>query len=181
MKYLLDGESTSRLHFRAIKESDFDTWLQFFKDPITREHWKGEFGQPESECRKWYDKQFHRYQNDLGGMNALIEKVSGNLVGHCGIALLNIDHKWEFEIGYSLLPRYWGQGFAIEAALKCRDFAFENNFSDSIISIISHTNVPSQKVALKNGMTNTKSTVYAENDVFIYRITKTDWEDMKIQ
>ncbi len=31
---------------------------------------------------------------------------------------------------------------------KCRDYAFENNFSDSLISIVSLTNSPSANVAI---------------------------------
>lgn len=172
MKYLLHGEETERLLFRAISTNDFDAWLVFHKDPNTSLYWKTEKDTPEEECSKWYAKQQWRYDNDRGGMNALVEKSSGLLVGHCGLLIQEVDGRSEMEIAYSLLPAYWGRGYATEAAIKCKDTAFANDYSASLISIISIANIPSQKVALKTGMYKDVQTVYNGNDVYIFRITK---------
>jgi ribosomal-protein-alanine N-acetyltransferase len=175
MKFLLAGEHTSRLSFRAIELSDFDFWLPFFTDPKTHLHWSPMQNPPEAECRTWYEKQNWRYQNNMGGMNALIEKQSGRLVGHCGLLVQTVDDTIELEIGYSLLPEFWHRGFASEAARKCRDFAFSNELTNSLISIISRSNLPSQKVAEGNGMHRGKATNYHGNEVFIYRIFRREW------
>jgi [ribosomal protein S5]-alanine N-acetyltransferase len=169
MKYLLDQEETERLYFRKILWTDFDEWLPFHQDPTCFQFWNEPREEAEAECRKWYEKQFDRYTNELGGMNALIEKNSGNLIGHCGLLIQHIDDHKELEIAYSLLPRYWNNGYALEAARKCKDFAFENHFSESLISIISTTNKPSEKVAEKNGMSKDGKTVYKKNEVKILR------------
>ena len=176
MKYLLDSEETEHLRFRKIELSDFDQWLEFHKDPRTSAHWTWDKKDPVTECTLWYEKQFDRYANDRGGMNALIEKESGKLVGHCGLLVQTVDELPELEIGYSLLPAFWRKGYATEAAVRCRDYAFQRSLSESLISIISVTNTPSQKVAQKNGMTVDKEAIYAGNNVKIYRITKATWE-----
>lgn len=175
-KLLLDHQETERLTFRRVLQSDFDTWLEFFKNPLTSQYWKANYKTPEIECLKWYDKQARRYKDNLGGMNALIEKTSNKLIGHCGLLIQTVDDIIETEIGYSLLPEFWYKGYATEAAKKCKNFAFENNLADSLISIISLTNKPSENVALKNGMTIDKVTVYHNNPVNIFRINKSDWE-----
>ena len=172
MKYLLDGEETVRLAFRRIRESDFTDWLKFFEDPQTSMHWVEEKEAPGIACQKWYQKQLWRYENDKGGMNALIEKSSGKLIGHCGLLVQIVDGIPELEIGYSLLPDFWNRGYAFEAASHCREFAFKNDFSKSLISIISLTNGPSQKVALKNRMKIEKETNYNGNKVYIFRVYK---------
>lgn len=177
MKYLLDGEATERIKFRLIEEKDFATWLPFFQYPDSFKHWKAENETPEEACSKWYQKQFYRYANDLGGMNALVEKSSNQLIGHCGLLVQTVDGIKELEIGYSLLPSAWNNGFATEAAKKCKTFAFENGFADSLISIISLTNLPSENVALKNGMKLDKRTVYNEVDVNIFRIYRLDYQE----
>jgi ribosomal-protein-alanine N-acetyltransferase len=175
VKYLLDNQETARLLLRKIHDSDFDSWLEFFRDPKTHAHWSPLQNPPEVECQKWYEKQQWRYQNNMGGMNVLIEKQSGKLVGHCGLLVQTVDDMSELEIGYSLLPEFWHRGFASEAARKCRDFTFTNELAESLISIISRTNMPSQKVATTNGMHQEKVTTYHENEVFIYRIFRREW------
>ena len=180
MKYLLENEETARLYFRKTNSSYFDQWLNFFEDPSSIEHWVGQYEKPSLECEKWFDRQAARYENDEGGMNALIEKQSGKLVGNCGLLVQTIDQKSELEVAYSLLPFYRNKGFATEAAKKCIDFAFKNNFAESLISIVSLTNAPSANVALKNGMRIEKQTFYKENKVNIFRITKSDWQFNKL-
>ena len=171
-KYLLFGEESARLNFRAAIREDFNSWLKFFEDPNTSKHWIMPEEEPEVTCKKWYKKQFHRYNNNLGGLNALTEKTSGRLIGHCGLLIQTVDQVQEHEVGYSLLPEFWNNGYATEAAKKCLDYAFANELSDSVISIISTTNLPSEKVALKNGMRISKTTEYHGNKVNIFRINK---------
>lgn len=178
MKYLLTGEETERLIFRKILGSDFNEWLKFFTDPSTSIHWIEEKQAPHEACKAWYQKQFWRCENEMGGMNALIEKSSGKLIGHCGLLVQTVDDLSELEIGYSLLPEFWGNGYACEAAIRCRDYAFQNTLTESLVSIISLTNIPSQNVAFKNGMIVEKETDYRGNRVNIFRITKGDWEDL---
>lgn len=170
MKYLLDGQETERLFIRKIEEQHFESWLEFFKDPSSFVHWICELEAPEIECENWYKKQFYRYTNDLGGMNALIEKNTGTLIGHAGLLVQQVDQIPELEIAYSLLPAFRNKGYATEAAKKCRDFAFLKNLSPSLISIISLPNIPSANVALKNGMKIEKQTTYHGNQVNIFRI-----------
>ncbi len=172
MKYLLDGQESDRLLFRNVNLSDFNVWLEFHKNPETSKHWISEVEHPEIACSKWYDKQFERYANNKGGMNAIIDKQSSLLVGHCGLLVQVVDGVSELEVAYSLLPEFWNKGYATEAAKKCRDFAFDNSLSDSLISIISLTNIPSQNVAIKIGMILDKKTIYEGNDVNIFRIQK---------
>ncbi|MGJ8734768.1 MAG: GNAT family N-acetyltransferase [Cellulophaga sp.] len=175
MKYLLEQQETDRILFRKINQSDLNAWLEFFKSPKSFKYWISELESPEIECKKWYEKQDYRYKHDLGGMNALIEKATEELIGHCGLLIQNVDDKFEVEIGYSILPKFWNKGFATESAKKCKDFAFENDLTNSVISIISLTNKPSEKVAIKNGMRIDKVTEYNKNDVNIFRINKTEW------
>ena len=178
--YSLDGYETERLIFRKIHESDFNDWLEFFRDPSTSIHWIEEKESPEKECAKWYEKQFGRYKDGRGGMNALVEKHNGKLVGHCGLLVQTVDGISELEIGYSLLSAFWGKGYASEAAQLCRDVAFRNKYSDSLISIISETNLPSANVARKNRMRISKTTTYNGNRVNIFRITRDEWKHLTI-
>lgn len=180
MKYLLQGQETNRLEFRLLKPEDFNAWLKLFDGTdVARFLGMAHLPTAKEQCRFWFDLQKKRYENDLGGMNVLVEKESGKIVGQCGLLVQDVNGQEEIEIGYSVLPEFWRKGFASEAAQKCRDFAFENNFTNSIISIIHIENSNSEKVALKNGMKKTIQTVYKEMPVNIYRIDKTEWLNLK--
>ncbi len=175
-KYSLEGQETERLLFRRITEQDFDTWLDFCKYPdslkyiFSQEQLKVE--DPIERCRMWFKRVFNRYENGLGGMNALIEKQTGAFVGQCGLLIQTIDDIEELEIGYSLMPAFRGKGFASEAAIKCKEFAFENNYATSLISVIVPENTDSIKVAMNNGMKLDKTTTSNGDVVNIYRINK---------
>ncbi|WP_282161237.1 GNAT family N-acetyltransferase [Ulvibacterium marinum] len=170
MGLLLNGEETKRLKFRNLLSMDFEAWLPFHKDPRSTQYWEGLPKDPQTACREQFDRVFERYEKKLGGMNALILKSDGNLIGICGLLIQTLDGLQELEIGYSILPEYWKQGYATEAAVKCREYAFKNKLADSLISIIHVDNKPSQKVALNNGMHLDKTTIYKDNPVQIYRI-----------
>ncbi|WP_222984811.1 GNAT family N-acetyltransferase [Flagellimonas meishanensis] len=169
-KYLLHNESSERLLFRKMKLSDFDAWLPFFHDPTSTQFWEGLPKNPVEACQQQFDRIFERYENDLGGMNALIHKETEKLIGICGLLVQEVDGILELEIGYSIMPEHRLKGFALEAAKKCKEYAFSNNFAPSLISIIHVDNIPSQKVALKNGMHLDKTTTYRDNPVHIFRV-----------
>lgn len=173
MKYLLTGQETERLKFRLLTPEDFDTWLPLFKANDIAINLGMEPNLSETEmCQVWFDKCFHRLKNVLGGMNVLIDKTSNQMVGQCGLLIQTVEEIERLEIGYSLLPKFWGKGYAIEAATKCKNYAFENNLRDSLISMVHEGNIGSEKVALNNGMSFEKKV----DDMNIFSISKTEWK-----
>ena len=64
-----------------------------------------------------------------------------------------VDGEMLYEIGYHLRRDQWGQGFATEAAQACKAWGFANLSADRIISLIRPENLPSRRVAERNGMT----------------------------
>jgi ribosomal-protein-alanine N-acetyltransferase len=178
MKFLLTGQQTERLDFKIVNQSFFDLWIEFFQHPDSaRFLGLEELPTPLDQCKEWFRRVDERYQKDLGGMNALIDRATNEFVGQCGLLVQEIDGIEELEIGYSILPRFWNKGYATEAAIKCRDFAFQHNFSETLISIISINNVKSEKVALKNGMQKTKQTTFKNMQVNIFRVDKLFWRN----
>ena len=57
------------------------------------------------------------------------------------------------EIGYLFQRDRWHRGYATEAARACKAYAFDILGAAEVSSIIRGTNLPSQRVALRNGMT----------------------------
>jgi RimJ/RimL family protein N-acetyltransferase len=100
----------------------------------------------------------------------LIDKETNALIGQCGLLLQEVDGIRELEVGYHIIKKYWGKGYAPEAARLFLDFAVEHDLADSVISIIDIRNTKSMRVAEKNGLHRDKQTRWLDKDVFIYRI-----------
>ncbi len=165
---MLHGSNTSRLLFRRLKKDDYLPWIEFFKSP---EALKYVFISPGDiqQCKSWIQRQLERYERDGIGLYALINEQN-IMVGQAGLLVQQVESKQEIEISYHLIPRFWGNGYATEAARYCKEFAFANDLARSLISIIHIENFRSQKVALKNGMFKEKTTVFKGYPVDIFRV-----------
>jgi len=170
--YLLTNEETERLLFRKVTTDDFKDWLPFHENPLSNQYWNGLPADPKIACQQQLDKTLHRYNEGSGGLNALIHKKDHQLIGLCGLLVQEIEGQRELEIGYSILPEFWRQGYAFEAANLCKKIAFDKDWAESLICMIHHENIPSQKTALKLGMSVNFTTSYFNNPVDIYRIFK---------
>ena len=143
-----EGLESRRLNYRNLTTDDYESLLPFFKS---------------KEATRFY------YLDQS-------PESTGQFAGQCGLLKQIVDETPEPEIGYSLLPDFWSQGFATEAARFFRDFAFQKQMADSIISIIDINNIRSQKVAYNNGMQIDKKTQFKNMQVYIFRITFLQWK-----
>jgi len=89
----------------------------------------------------------------------VIEKETGQVIGHCGILEKDIEGRNQYEIVYVLAKSAWGEGFATEAATSLKDYAFHQLGLKRITALIDPDNVRSEKVATKIGLKYEKDTV----------------------
>lgn len=104
--------------------------------------------------RAWIQTCQHDYYESQGyGPYAVIERNSELLIGYCGLFYFpDVNEQPEIEIGYRLARSAWGQGYATEAAITVRDYAFTTLRIARLISIIDPSNTGSVRVAEKLGM-----------------------------
>ncbi|BAZ00420.1 putative acetyltransferase [Tolypothrix tenuis PCC 7101] len=107
------------------------------------------------------------------GKWAVIYKESNQLIGYCGIAIEQIDHVTEREIGYRLHPNFWGKGLATEAASATIQYGFEQFKFIDIIGIVNPANTASVRVLEKIGMKYEKATIFHGREIYIYRLNFT--------
>jgi RimJ/RimL family protein N-acetyltransferase len=82
----------------------------------------------------------------------LIEKSSGNPVGHCGLLEKEVDASPEIELNYILTPAVWGRGYATEIARAIARHALQRLHLPRLIALIHPDNAPSKRVAINIGM-----------------------------
>lgn len=83
------------------------------------------------------------------GLLRVTRKSDGTTVGMCGI--LKRDALPEPDIGFSLLPEYWSQGYALESAGAVMKHARESLRLGRILAITSKDNEPSMRLLGKLG------------------------------
>ncbi|MFQ5753604.1 MAG: GNAT family N-acetyltransferase, partial [bacterium] len=101
-------------------------------------------------------------------------KPDDQFVGIAGLLHQMIDNEIETEISYRILPEYWKNGYATEAAKACKEYAETNLGKNRLISLIHPKNNASNRVAQKLGAKKTKSVVFigAKHDVYLYKHKK---------
>ncbi len=142
---------TERLTLRQLVQSDYDALCKILQDEQVMYAYNGSFS--DAEVQDWLERQCARYTKSGTGLLAVVLKSSGEMIGQCGLLWQTPIDKQELEIGYLLQKAHWHKGYATEAALACKHHAFEVMKQDRVISMIRETNLPSQQVAKRLGMT----------------------------
>lgn len=142
-------EST-RLFLRKMSQSDFNALCKILQDEEVMYAYEGAFS--DKEVQEWLDRQIMRYKTDGFGLYAVILKENGEMIGQCGLTFQDFNGNQVLEVGYLFQKAYWHRGYATEAARACKEYAFTVLDADEVYSIIRDTNIPSQKVAERNGM-----------------------------
>jgi [ribosomal protein S5]-alanine N-acetyltransferase len=167
MKQILE---TRRLILREFVPVDAEALAKVICDPETMRYFPTRFERADADL--WIERNRQRYGKDGVGLWAMVLKATGDMIGDCGVVLQLVDGESLYEVGYHLRRDCWGQGFAAEAAIACRDWAFGNLDVERVISLIRPENVPSRRVAERNGMTIWKETVWRDLPHHVYSVRK---------
>ena len=152
--YLANGKfliETERLLIREMQQSDFDALCRILCDEeVMRAAYESAFSP--DEAQNWLNRHLKRYEDYGFGLWAVVLKETNEMIGQCGLTLQQWKEKELLEIGYLFQKAYWHRGYAAEAAIACREYAFTVLDADSVCSMIRDTHIASQNVAVRNGM-----------------------------
>ena len=142
---------TKRMILREMSQAYFPHLCKILQDEDVMYAYEGAFNN--DEVQEWLEKQIKNYTEYGFGLWAVVLKETGAMIGQCGLTMQSYNGGKVLEIGYLLQKEYWHQGYASEAAIACKDYAFDKLKAEEVYSIIRDTNIPSQNVARRNGMT----------------------------
>lgn len=169
---------TNRLILRQYTMDDFDALYRLLSDPITMEHYPKPYDK--SGTMRWLNWSLDNYAKYGFGLWAIERKDTGEFIGDCGITLQIIDGEQLPEIGYHIYKDYWRKGYAKEAGLAVRDWAFENRDFPALYSYMKYTNVASYSTADSLGMEKIKEYEDKEDKIlYVYAITRETWLKIK--
>lgn len=136
---------TERLRLRVWEGTDRDHFAALNVDPVVM----GDLGGPLS--RDDSDAKLDRYLNAWGSNGYgrwLVETISGTFLGYCGVMPVREDHPIGIhdEIGWRLLRKAWGHGYATEAARAALIDIFERVKLTEVLAYTDAQNIRSQAV-----------------------------------
>lgn len=167
---------TERLLLRELTYEDFTSLYEVLADSDIMQHYPYTFD--ENRVRNWITKNIERYQIFGFGLWAVVLKETGEMIGDCGITMQNINGSIKPEIGYHISKKHQRQGYAKEAARKCRDWAFENTTFNTVYSYMKGTNIASYSTAMSMGMRKVDEFIDEENETtVVYAISRDEWKE----
>ena len=88
------------------------------------------------------------------GLLALERKDTHGVIGYCGLVDSGRGREGEPELAFELLHRFWGQGYATEAAWEVVDWARASGY-ERLWATVWDWNTASRRVLAKLGFTET--------------------------
>ena len=175
---------TKRLILRQWTEDDFLPFaalcsdaevMEFFPNPLTQ-----------SESLEMASKIKDLIDSRGWGFWAVEVPGVSQFIGFVGLHKPkdNLPFSPCVEIGWRLAKEHWGYGYAREAAEECLRFAFNELNLDEVVSFTTTTNIRSQKVMQKIGMSNSGENFMHPNvepssplcEHVLYKLSKRTWE-----
>ena len=167
---------TPRLRLRGWREEDVEPMAAISGDPRVGE-WLG--GTRDLEQTRAAILGYDKHWQERGfGPFAMEDRASSMFIGRIG--LMHWDD-WpagphDAEVGWTLAPAVWGRGLATEGALEALRFGFAERDMQHIISITLPTNLRSQRVMTKCGLTRRGEADWRGFHQVWYAIDRPDWE-----
>ena len=139
-----------RLELRPWTEADRETLIAMYADPGASR----DFGRPlrREESEATFEKYLAAFP-ELGFTRWKVTLPDGTFIGTNGV-MRQVDHQClgtHDEIGWRMLPQFWGKGYATEAARASLRDAHERCGLRGLITYTAPDNLASQAVMARMG------------------------------
>lgn len=161
---------TNRLDLRLLTIDDAQSLMPIFGDKDVMHFSRIGVMNIDQIKKSLIDIHIKSYKDNNFGMYAIIQQNDNQLIGIAGFLIQVVDGEKYIELAYRLAKKYWGMGYATEAALGLKKYAYDVLKIKQLISIIAPANIASINVARKVGMELWKETKSYNIPVFIYLI-----------
>ncbi len=165
---------TERMLIRPLSFNDLPMLTVILSDPeVMKYSVRGICD--EAATRKFIEWCLSCYASHGVGPWALIDKMSSELVGFCGVGPEKVGGAEEINLGYRLAKLYWGKGLASESARAVLDYSFNEKHLGSVVVIIEPGHIASSRVAEKAGFSSFDIIEFHGRSVRLYRLTREQW------
>jgi ribosomal-protein-alanine N-acetyltransferase len=171
---------TERLLLRRWLPQDREPFAALNADPAVMEHFPAPLSREQSDALA--DRIEADFEHDGFGLWAV--ESGGAFVGFAGLSIPSFEAPFlpSVEVGWRLARSAWGRGWATEAATAVLDAAFGPLGLTEVVSFTATTNVRSEAVMQRIGMTRVGTFEHPRVPAgrrlrthLLYRAERTSW------
>jgi RimJ/RimL family protein N-acetyltransferase len=177
--------TTDRLLLRQWVDADREPFAAMNADPAVMEHFPATMTREQSDAL--VDRIIEGWGTHGFGLWALEVRETGRFIGFTGLSVPGFEAHFTpaVEVGWRLSKDAWGNGYATEAARASLAYGFGPAGLAEIVSFTTTTNVPSQRVMQRIGMSHDPADDFDHPRLeqghrlqrhVLYRISRAQWE-----
>jgi len=163
MESLVNNIETERLLLRQFTFGDASYIVEQLNEPSFIQNIADRGVRNITDAEKYLENgPIASYSKNGFGLMAIVLKESGDVIGMCGLIRRPVLD--DVDIGYSLLPKYWLKGYAVEACRGVMQNAKEIGLK-RVVAIVDPKNAGSIRVLEKLGMRYEKMVRLPKDDI----------------
>ncbi|TGV00337.1 GNAT family N-acetyltransferase [Flavivirga rizhaonensis] len=169
---------TERLVLRELRMSDLDGMFELDSDPEVHKYLGNKPVKAKEESQKILEGVLRQYTDRGIGRWALINKETQEFMGWSGLRL-NTEYTMNgftefYDVGYRIIKRFWGKGYATESGKKAVDYAFNVLKLPELYGMTEIGNRASHNALLKIGLEYVEDFYFEEEKLKLrwYKIEK---------
>lgn len=169
---------TERLLIRDIRDEDEKGIFELDSDPEVHKYLGKKPITTMEQARAVIEFLHWQYKENGIGRWAVIEKETNQFIGWTGLKLITEktnNHIHYYDMGYRLIRKYWGKGYATETAKATLKYGFDTLRLNEIYAITNIKNGASNAILKKVGLQLIETFDYHGDENNWYKITKEEW------
>jgi len=158
--------SSERIILRGWQDSDFHPYTTLVSDPVIM-RFIGGGAMSYKEARKEFDGMREQWIDRKIGIFVIADKTSDELLGFTGLFESPLID--EPELSWSLSAKNHGKGYASEAAVLARNWAYREHNIGPLMSLVHPNNISSKRVAERLGASVESHSTWMGQPRLVYR------------
>lgn len=143
---------TERLILREVVPEDEDAFFELDNDPEVHRYLGNKPVQDKEQTKEMIQSIRQQYLDHGIGRWAIEEKITNQFVGWAGLkfntCVIN-NHINYYDLGYRLIRKYWGRGYASETAVASVAYGFDIMQLNKIYAAAHADNIGSNRIIIK--------------------------------
>ncbi len=176
MNFLFESE---RLLYRQLSLNDAEALFKMDSDPLVHKYLGNNPKKNIEEVETDIKHILAQYQRNNIGRVAVVLKDTNEFIGWAGLkkvddAVIN-GFQNHYDLGYRFLRKFWGNGYASEAAQRSAEFGFIDLNLDTLYAFTDIEHKVSQSILMKIGFQKQGRFIFDEDECLWLELKKVDY------